>query len=154
MFSHINKKNLPHMVDITEKPHCIRTAVAQTNMILDRAIMEQLHNNDINTPKGPVFATAIVAGITAVKNTASLIPMCHPIPISHCDIDISPHNLGLTITCAVSSFYATGVEIEAITGCSIAAITIYDMCKSITNNMLIQETKLISKEKISHENNC
>ncbi len=138
------------MVDISEKKICKRKAVAQTTMELDEKIRMYIRDNDIQTPKGTVFATAIVAGIQAVKHTAQLIPLCHNIPISHCNIDIQATTSGLTIVCSVISSYATGVEIEAITGSSIAAITIYDMCKSIHSNMRIVETKLILKEK-SHE---
>ncbi len=135
------------MVDISKKNICTRKAVAQTTVELDETIRAYIQNNDIQTPKGAVFATAIIAGIQAVKYTAYLIPLCHPIPISHCTIDIQNTPLGVDIVCSVTSSYATGVEIEAITGASITAITIYDMCKSIHSNMRILETKLISKEK-------
>lgn len=140
------------MVDISHKKACKRTAVAQTLMELDEKIRTCIDGDDIQTPKGLVFATAIIAGIQAGKHTAFLIPLCHNIPISHCNIDIQSTVQGVSILCTVTSAYATGVEIEAITGASIAAITIYDMCKSIHHNMRILETKLLSKEK-SHDYN-
>ena len=146
-FSHLNPDNLPRMVDISEKQPCKRRAVAQSGIQLNSDIVQLLQDGEIRAPKGAVFHTAILAGIQAVKATPQLIPLCHPIPISACDIDIQLRGLYVQIRCEVASHYATGVEMEAITGAVVAAITIYDMCKGINSNMVIGETRLQQKSK-------
>lgn len=147
MFSHLNEQSLPKMVDISAKRMQLRKAQAQSRVEIDDEIKEHFVNSDIQSPKGAVFTTAIVAGIQAVKQTSQLIPLCHPIPLSSADIDITLRENFIHILCTVSSSYATGVEMEAIVGASIAAITVYDMCKSINSNIIIRETKLLYKKK-------
>ncbi len=145
-FSHINKDNHPKMVDVSDKAVTKRTAIAKTEMFLGKEIISHFKNNELTTKKGPVFQTAIIAGIQAVKKTAELIPMCHPLLINGVDINIKIlDSENIEITCKVTITGKTGVEMEALTGVSIAALTVYDMCKSISQKMVIKATKLIKK---------
>ncbi len=145
-FTHINPKNQPKMVDVSDKNITKRTAIAKTEMFLGTEIISNFNKNELFTKKGPVFQTAIVAGIQAVKKTAELIPMCHPLLINGVDIDINITNSeNIEILCKVTITGKTGVEMEALTGASITALTIYDMCKSISQSMVIKETKLLKK---------
>ena len=134
------------MVDVTEKKVTTRTAVAQTIMILGEDVIQSLKDNNFSTKKGPVFQTAIVAGNMAVKKTSELIPLCHPLAIGKVQIDIDLNDKDeVVIECMVKVEGKTGVEMEALTGCSVAALTVYDMVKSFSHDILIKETKLISK---------
>ena len=145
-FSHLNKNNQPKMVNVGDKKITKRKATAVTNMFLGAAVISHFNNDELVTKKGPVFQTAIISGIQAVKKTSELIPMCHPLLINGVDIDI--HILDaeeIQILCTVEIDGKTGVEMEALTGASIAALTIYDMCKSISQSMIIKETKLLVK---------
>jgi cyclic pyranopterin phosphate synthase len=145
-FSHIDKDNKPKMVNVIDKAITKRRAVAQANMFLGREIISLLDGKEINTKKGPVFQTAVIAGIQAVKKTAELIPMCHPLPLDGITIDIEfLDEENINITCAVEMEGKTGVEMEALTGASIAALTVYDMCKAISQKMIIKEVKLLEK---------
>lgn len=115
-------------------------------MEMDKAIIDQLQNDEIHTKKGPVFQTAILAGVMAVKKTSDLIPLCHPLAINKCSVDIEVNDNGdIVIDCMVKVSGKTGVEMEALTGASVAALTIYDMCKGFSHNIIIKETKLIEK---------
>ncbi len=145
-FSHINKKNQPKMVNVGDKVITKRKAVAKATLFLGKEIISNFTNNDISTKKGPVFQTAIVAGIQAVKKTSELIPMCHPLLINGVDIyiDIIDEEHA-EILCTVEIDGKTGVEMESLTGASVTALTIYDMCKSISQNMVIKEIKLLEK---------
>lgn len=147
MFTHLNKNNMPLMVDISNKKPCKRVATAESSIVLNKEIIALFNEKDITAPKGAVFHTAILAGIQAVKETPRLIPLCHPIPISACDIHITLHGYTARIECKVVSQYATGVEMESIVGATLAAITIYDMCKGINSDMEIISTRLIEKTK-------
>ena len=123
-----------------------RTAIARTLMVLGSEVIKSLKENNYSTKKGPVFQTAIVAGNMAVKKTSDLIPLCHPLAIGKCQIDININeNNEIVIECMVKTEGKTGVEMEALTGCSVAALTVYDMVKSFSHNIIIKETKLISK---------
>jgi len=145
-FTHIGKKNQPKMVDVTNKKVTRRKATAKATMFLGSAIISQFDNDELITKKGPVFQTAIVAGIQAVKKTSELIPMCHPLMIGGVDIDINIKDKEhIEILCTVSIEGKTGVEMEALTGANITALAVYDMCKSISQNMMIKEVRLISK---------
>ena len=143
-FTHV-RDGQPSMVDITEKPANKRTAVAEAWMTLGADIMGRLENGDLNGPKGPVFQTAIIAGTMAVKKTSELIPFCHPLPVEACDFEILPQEGRIAIRCAVTTTGKTGVEMEAITGVSVAALTVYDMCKALNKGIVIGEIKLLSK---------
>jgi cyclic pyranopterin phosphate synthase len=145
-FSHLNKKGNPKMVNVSDKKITKRTAIAKASMFLGAAIISHFKNEELITKKGPVFQTAIIAGIQGVKKTSELIPMCHPLLINGVDIDIqivdSEH---IEVLCEVTIEGKTGVEMEALTGANIACLTIYDMCKSIHQNMVIKEIKLVAK---------
>ena len=134
------------MVDVSSKKITTRFAHAQTKIIFPSLISERFINGDINTAKGPVFSTAIIAGVMAAKKTHELIPFCHPIGLDDCDIKIEFNTKKeVIIDCICKVKHRSGVEMEAMTGSSVAALTIYDMCKALSHNIIIQETKLISK---------
>lgn len=145
-FSHINKDNNPKMVNVTEKKITKRIAIAKANMFLGKEIIAHFNNDELVTKKGPVFQTAIIAGIQAVKKTAELIPMCHPLLINGVDIDINILDTeNIEVLCKVTIEGKTGVEMEALTGASVTCLTIYDMCKSMSQAMVIKEVKLVQK---------
>lgn len=143
-FTHV-RDGQPTMVDITGKSENTRTAVAEVHVELGEEILAKFQNNDLHGPKGPVFQTAIIAGTMAVKKTAELIPFCHPLPIEKCEFEMLPGATGITLRCRVSTTGKTGVEMEAMTGASVAALTVYDMCKALNKAIRIQELRLISK---------
>ena len=144
--SHVNAAGNAAMVDVSDKQITKRTATAQSIVVLSTEILQQLTGNDIQTKKGPVFQTAIIAGIMAAKRTSELIPLCHPLALENCKLMISVNEQHeVIIQCTVTITSKTGVEMEALTGASIAALTIYDMCKAMSHAIVIKETKLISK---------
>ena len=136
----------PAMVDVGDKQVTKRIAKAQSIVVLGEEIMRHFTGSDIQTKKGPVFQTAIIAGTMAAKKTSDLIPLCHPLPLENCklDIDINQHH-EVVITCTASITSKTGVEMEALTGASVAALTIYDMCKAFSHDIVIKETRLVEK---------
>ncbi len=145
-FSHINDENQPKMVNVSDKKITKRTATAKAIMFLGEEIISKFSNNELTTKKGPVFQTAIIAGIQAVKKTADLIPMCHPLLINGVDIQINiTDNQHAQVLCKVTIEGKTGVEMEALTGATTSCLTIYDMCKAIHQNITIKEVKLIEK---------
>ena len=134
------------MVNVSDKKITKRKAIAKATMFLGAEIISCFENEELTTKKGPVFQTAIVAGIQAVKKTSELIPMCHPLLINAVDIDIKVlDEESIDIICQVEIEGKTGVEMEALTGANIAALTVYDMCKSISQKMVIKEVKLLQK---------
>ena len=134
------------MVNVSDKKITKRSAIAKATMFLGSEIISHFENDEITTKKGPVFQTAIIAGIQAVKKTSELIPMCHPLLINGVDIDIEVLDKeSIEIICQVVIEGKTGVEMEALTGVNIAALTVYDMCKSISQKMVIKEVKLLQK---------
>lgn len=145
-FSHLDAAGNPTMVDVGNKDVTVRVAKAQSIVVMDQAIINQLTNDEIHTKKGPVFQTAILAGVMAVKKTSDLIPLCHPLAINKCSVDIEVNDRHeVVIDCMVKVSGKTGVEMEALTGASVAALTIYDMCKGFSHNIIIKETKLMEK---------
>ena len=145
-FTHINKNNSPKMVNVSDKKITKRTAIAKANMFLGTTIISHFNSEELITKKGPVFQTAIIAGIQGVKKTSELIPMCHPLLINGVDIDIQIIDTEhIEVLCEVTIEGKTGVEMEALTGANIACLTIYDMCKSISQEMVIKEVKLVEK---------
>jgi cyclic pyranopterin phosphate synthase len=145
-FSHLNEQGQATMVDVSEKTISHRTATARCIVLLPAKILEQLTNGDIQTKKGSVFQTAIIAGIMAAKKTGELIPLCHPLGLDNCNINIQLNNeQEVVINCTASITAKTGVEMEALVGASIAALTIYDMCKALSHDIVIKETKLMGK---------
>jgi len=146
-FSHLSVQGDPTMVDVTSKAESQRLAVARSVVILPVEIIAQLQNDEIHTKKGPVFQTAVLAGIMAAKKTSELIPLCHPLPLSKCAVDIViDENQQVVIDCLAKTVGQTGVEMEALTGATVAALTIYDMCKGFSHDITIKETKLMKKE--------
>ena len=135
------------MVDVSHKPAQLREAVARGEIQLARATLALIEGNEI--AKGNVFATARLAGILAAKKTGELIPLCHPLPITHCEVnfEIPPTRDRVVITASAKITAPTGVEMEALTAVSIAALTIYDMCKAVDKTMRITDVVLVSKTK-------
>lgn len=134
------------MVNVSDKKITKRKAIAKATMFLGSEIISHFENDELSTKKGPVFQTAIIAGIQAVKKTSELIPMCHPLLINGVDIEIEViDNENIEIICQVEIEGKTGVEMEALIGANIAALTVYDMCKSISQKMIIKEVKLLQK---------
>ena len=146
MFSHINQDNQPAIIDVSEKKRTRRTAHARTLVRVTPGILELFTDGDIQSKKGPVFQTAILAGVIASKKTWDLIPLCHPIALEDCQIRIDVNeDDAIQIDCTVTATHKTGVEREALTGATIAALTIYDMCKAMSHDITIEQTRLIEK---------
>lgn len=146
IFTHLNEQNQPKMVNVSDKKITKRTAIAKATMFLGSEIVSHFSNDELITKKGPVFQTAIIAGIQAVKKTSDIIPMCHPLLISGVDIDINiVDDEHVEVFCKVTIEGKTGVEMEALTGASVTCLTIYDMCKAISQKMVIKEVKLVEK---------
>ncbi len=134
------------MVDVSDKKSTKRTALAKATLFLGKEILSHFTNDELMTKKGPVFQTAIIAGIQGVKKTSELIPMCHPLFINGVDIDIKIVDTEtIEVFCKVTIEGKTGVEMEALTGVNITCLTIYDMCKSISQEMVIKEVQLLEK---------
>jgi cyclic pyranopterin phosphate synthase len=145
-FSHIDSGNQPTMVDVSDKVVTERRAHASAKVVLPPAVREAIQGDDIQMPKGPVFQTAIIAGTMAAKRTHELIPFCHPLGLESCKIAIAMNDAGeAVIDCRVRVNHKTGVEMEALTGASVAALTIYDMCKALSHDMVIGDVRLESK---------
>ena len=145
--THLNARGQASMVDVSAKPVMRREAVARGEIRLAKATLKLIQSQTI--AKGNVFAAARLAGILAAKKTGELIPLCHPLPISHCEVKFSiPKSEDRVILTASAKIAAqTGVEMEALTAVSVAALTIYDMCKAVDKKMRITDVKLISKTK-------
>lgn len=145
-FSHLNKKEQPGMVNVGSKKVTHRKATAKATVTLPEHILEALQKVDFKTKKGSVFQTAIIAGIMAAKKTGDLIPLCHPIGMDNCEIDIEINAQNeIEIYCTAEIEAKTGIEMEALTGASVAALTIYDMCKAMSHDIVIKEIQLIEK---------
>ncbi len=146
MLSHVDAGNQPTMVDVSGKAVTRRTAHARARVLLPPAVRAAFADGEIRTPKGPVFQTAIIAGTMAAKRTHELIPFCHPIGLDACRIEIALDAAGdVLINCTTRVEHRTGVEMEALTGASVAALTIYDMCKALSHDIVIAEVRLIAK---------
>jgi len=143
--SHIDEHNRPAMVDVSDKVATEREAHARTIIELPANVLTELDGDEITTKKGPVFATAVIAGVMAAKKTHELIPFCHPLGLENCKITIEVDGQRAVINCRCKVHHKTGVEMEALTGATIAALTVYDMCKAISHDIVIGETRLMSK---------
>lgn len=141
--SHVDDQGRIRMVDTGGKQISSRRAVASARVLMKRETVEALKQHQ--TPKGDPIETARVAGIMAAKKTADLIPLCHPLPLTHVDIQATVEEDGVALTAEVSTNAQTGVEMEALTAVSVAALTIYDMCKALDKSMTITEVRLESK---------
>ncbi len=146
-FTHLDDKGNPAMVDVSEKAITHRTATARSIVVMPEEVMNKLENGDIQTKKGSVFQTAILAGIMASKKTGELIPLCHPLGLDNCKVNIHVNDAReVVIDCTTSITAKTGIELEALVGASIAALTVYDMCKAMSHDIVIKETKLMEKK--------
>ena len=144
--SHVDANNQPTMVDVGGKAITARTAVARSIVVLPPEVQAAISGKEIVTKKGPVFQTAIIAGTMAAKRTHELIPFCHPLALERCKFSIELQLNGeVVIDCEVGLNHKTGVEMEALTGASVAALTIYDMCKALSHDIVIRETRLLRK---------
>jgi len=144
--THVDARRRPTMVDVGAKQVTQRVALAEARVRLPRAAARALRASGHRTGKGPVFDTAIIAGVMAAKRTHELIPFCHPLAIEDCRIEVVP--LGqtqLAVRCRVAVHHRTGVEMEALTGAAIAALTIYDMCKALSHDIQITSLRLMAK---------
>ncbi len=143
--SHTDTDGNPKMVDVSEKEPTKRIAKARAVVNVGKEILALIKDQELNTKKGPVFQTAIVAGVMGAKQTSSLIPLCHPIGMEDCQINIEVAGDKIVINTTAIVHSKTGVEMEALTAASIAALTIYDMCKAISHDIVIEEIKLMEK---------
>ena len=143
--THVAADGRVQMVDVSAKPLSARTAIATGKIRLPQETVDLISENRIT--KGDVFATARVAGIQAAKQTPQLIPLCHPLPLSDVKIDIITSNGGAEVKCTARTVAQTGVEMEALTGVSVALLTIYDMCKAVDKEMRISDIRLVEKTK-------
>ncbi len=144
--THVGPNGAPTMVDVSQKTATHRTAVAESRVRLPPAVAAVLREQGFATAKGPVFHTAIIAGTQAAKRTHELIPFCHPLGLEKCRIDIEAVGDDVVIRCTVGVHHKTGVEMEALTGASIAALTVYDMCKALSHDLVIDNTRLLHKQ--------
>lgn len=146
MLSHVDENNQAKMVDVSEKIATRRTARAQSTVLLPAAIGALFVDDDIQSKKGPVFQTARIAGIMAAKKTSELIPFCHPLALEDCRVEISfEEGSRVLIDCYATVTAKTGVEMEALTGATVAALTVYDMCKAMSHDIVIERTVLVEK---------
>ena len=143
--THIGTDGRAQMVDVSAKPMSKRRAVAAGKIRLQRETLDLIASNQI--AKGNVFATARIAGIQAAKQTAQLIPLCHPLPLGDVKIDVVTSNNGAEVRCTAQTIAQTGVEMEALVGVTVALLTIYDMCKAVDKEMQISDVRLLSKTK-------
>jgi cyclic pyranopterin monophosphate synthase len=147
MFSHVDAKNQPAMVNVGEKQVTRRTAHAVAVVSLPEELAALLKDGEIATKKGPIFHTAILAGVMGAKQTSDLIPLCHPLGLDDCQIEIipDPAHREVAIHCRVVTHGKTGVEMEALTGATVAALTLYDMGKAVSHGIVIREVRLLEK---------
>jgi cyclic pyranopterin monophosphate synthase len=145
-FTHLDADQHPTMVDVSGKTATKRSATAEARVKFPPAVAAALRDNGLRSPKGPVFDTAIVAGVLGAKRTHELIPFCHPLGIENCRIAIDLEGDTAIIRCTVTVHHKTGVEMEALTGASIAALTVYDMCKALSHAIVIDGVRLLAKE--------
>jgi cyclic pyranopterin phosphate synthase len=145
-FTHLDADQHPTMVDVSDKVATKRSATAEARVHFPPAVAAALRASGLRSPKGPVFDTAIVAGVMGAKRTHELIPFCHPLGIENCKIGIDLHGDSAVITCTVTVHHKTGVEMEALTGASVAALTVYDMCKALSHGIVIGDVRLLAKD--------
>jgi cyclic pyranopterin phosphate synthase len=144
--THLDAAGRPAMVDIGNKAVTARQAMAECRVAFPDAVAQALRRDALRVAKGGVIETAIIAGTMAVKATSTLIPFCHPLPIHGCEFSIDWCNESeLLIRCRVGTEHRTGVEMEALTGATVAALTVYDMCKALSHEIVLREARLVSK---------
>ncbi len=143
--SHTDERGNPQMVDVSPKSNTKRRARAQAVVHVGKEIIKEIIDNELITRKGPVFQTAILAGVMGAKKTAELIPLAHPIGIENCKISMSHDSEKIYIKSDVNVTSKTGVEMEALTAVSVAALTVYDMCKAMSHSIIITDIQLLEK---------
>ncbi len=143
--THTDAHGQAQMVDVSAKPPLKRIAVAEVKILLEPTTLKLIQENQM--AKGDVLAVARIAGIQAAKQTSTLIPLCHPLPLTKVSVDFALTSDGITITTSASTIAQTGVEMEALTAASLAALTVYDMCKAVDKAMQIEGLRLVSKTK-------
>ncbi|HEY8511908.1 MAG TPA: cyclic pyranopterin monophosphate synthase MoaC [Cyclobacteriaceae bacterium] len=143
--THVDSSGNPQMVDVSQKTPTRRVARARATVHVGQEILEKIRDNELMTKKGPVFQTAIIAGITGAKKTSELIPMCHPLGLEDCRVSIKVEDDVIVIDTTAVVTARTGVEMEALTAAATAALTIYDMCKAMSHDIVISEIKLMEK---------
>ena len=144
--SHVDAtKGLPRMVDVSNKTTTTRKAIARCRVVFPPDAWDTLTASGFAGKKGPVLATAVVAGVQGAKRTSSLIPFCHPVALDACDVSFEEQELSLEVTCAVTTTHRTGVEMEALSGASIAALAVYDMTKALSHSIRVEDLRLIEK---------
>lgn len=144
--SHLDARNTPAMVDVGGKEVTRRVAVAEARIRLPRAVARALRASGQRTTKGPVFDTAIIAGVMAAKRAHELIPFCHPLSLEDCQIEVRQQAAGVVvIRCRAAVHHRTGVEMEALIGATVAALTIYDMCKALSHDIELTAVRLLEK---------
>lgn len=144
-FTHVSPEGQPRMVNVSEKTASRRTAKARAVIDPGAEILSRLENGELVTAKGPVFQTAIIAGVMGAKKTADLIPFCHPLGLDDCQVRIHVQGSKIVIETEAVLTAKTGVEMEALTAASIAALTVYDMCKALSHNIVIESIRLLEK---------
>lgn len=143
--THVDAQGNPSMVDVSEKNVTKRIAKARAIVVLGKEIIAQIMGDELMTKKGPVFQTAILAGIMGAKKTSELIPLCHPLALEDCQLSVEAGEEEIVITSTATLSGKTGVEMEALTAASVAALTIYDMCKALSHEIIIKEIRLLEK---------
>jgi cyclic pyranopterin phosphate synthase len=149
--THLDRRNRPQMVDVGGKRVTARTAVAAAVVVLPPALAAQLKGGEIHSRKGPVFQAAILAGIMGAKRTAELIPLCHPLPLDDCKVEIEAGrplgdgSVEVRVRCTARTRARTGVEMEALTGAAVAALTLYDMGKAASHGIVVRDLRLLAK---------
>ena len=143
--THLDRRSRPTMVDVGDKSVTERRATAEARLRLPASVARALRRSGHRTRKGPVFDTAIIAGVMAAKRTHELIPFCHPLPLENCQVEIEGGAREIIVRCTVAVHHRTGVEMEALTGATVAALTIYDMCKALSHDIEIASVRLLEK---------
>ncbi|HUA89562.1 MAG TPA: cyclic pyranopterin monophosphate synthase MoaC [Steroidobacteraceae bacterium] len=144
--THLDARNRPTMVDVGDKSVTLRSALAEARVRLPAAVARVLKASGHRTRKGPIFDTAVIAGVMAAKRTHELIPFCHPLGLEKCEVQIELAGAReLRVRCRVAVHHRTGVEMEALTGATVAALTLYDMCKALSHDIEITGVRLIEK---------
>ncbi|NIJ18750.1 cyclic pyranopterin phosphate synthase [Sphingomonas naasensis] len=142
--SHLDESGAAHVVDVAGKPVTAREAVAAGRITMSREAAAAIRAGSVK--KGDVLATARIAGIMAAKQTAGLIPLCHPLPLTRVAVELAPDETGVTVTATAATEGKTGVEMEALTAASVALLTLYDMAKALDKAMIIGDIRLLSKK--------
>jgi cyclic pyranopterin phosphate synthase len=144
--SHVTPAGLPAMVNVSAKTATLRTARAQATVNVGKEVLSLLSGKEITVKKGPVFQTAIIAGVMGAKRTSDLIPLCHPLGLDDCQVKIEVRKGKVVIETSATTTGKTGVEMEALTAASVAALTVYDMCKAVSHGIIIEGVRLLEKK--------